>query len=105
MSTDREYLRPAVRLSLVPGVGPRIRRALLDAFETPEAVLAAAPSDLRRVPGVGAKLCQAIAKAEQSIDADAEIELCRQHGIDMLVDGEALYPRQLREVPDPPGLL
>ena len=48
-----------VRLSLVDGVGPRIRRRLLDRFGDPAAVLAAAPSELREVEGVGPKALRA----------------------------------------------
>jgi DNA processing protein len=104
-STHPEYLIPAMRLSLVPGVGPRLRKALLAHFETPDAVLAAAPSELRRVPGIGAKLSQVIARANETIDVQAEMDLCRKHGIDVLVDVHAPYPRPLREIEDPPGLL
>ncbi len=102
---DLEYLAAALRLSLTPGVGPRLRKALLGHFETPEAVLAAAPSELRRVPGIGAKLSQAIARANETVDVHAELDLCRQHGIELLVDVHAPYPRPLREIDDPPGLL
>src|SRR5262245_24700637 len=102
---DHEYLVPALRLSLVSGVGPRLRKALLEHFETPQAVLAAAPSELRRVPGIGAKLSQVIARANESINVEEELELCRQHGIELLVDVHAPYPRPLREIDDPPGLL
>ena len=67
-----------VRLSLVDGVGPRIRRRLLDRFGDPAAVLAAAPSELREVEGVGPKLTERIIRAGDEIDAEGEIALCRQ---------------------------
>ena len=53
-SCDRQAdpaLVAAVRLSLVTGVGPRVRQSLLDAFETPEGVFDASPAELRSVPG------------------------------------------------------
>lgn len=102
---DHDAVSAAMRLSLVPGVGPRLRKALIERFETPAAVLAAAPSQLREVPGIGAKLCQAIARANETIDVAAERELCRQHGIQIVIDSQAPYPRPLREIHDPPGLL
>ena len=77
-----------LRLSLVYGVGPKTRKALLERFGTAHAVLAAAMSDLREVNGVGAKLAHAIAEADQ-IDAEGEIALCRQHGIDILTESDA----------------
>ena len=45
-----------LRLAMIDGVGPRIRRRLLDRFGSPEAVLQAAQSELREVSGVGPKL-------------------------------------------------
>jgi DNA processing protein len=101
---DRELIE-TVRLSLVPGVGPRIRRRLLSRFGSPAAVLAAAPSDIREVEGVGPKLSGQIAAAAREIDAEAEIALCRQHGIAILTEADPRFPRMLREIPDPPGLL
>lgn len=100
-----EHLLPALQLALVPGVGPRLRRALLEQFETPEAVLAAPPSELRKVPGIGSKLSQVIARASETIDPSAEIAQCRQHNIQILVESHEPYPRVLRDLPDPPAVL
>jgi DNA processing protein len=94
-----------LRLNLVPGVGPRLRRALFERFSSAEAILAAAPSELRQVPGIGAKLSQAIATAHRTIDAEKEIELCREHDIEILLESDERYPRVLREIPNPPGVL
>ncbi len=94
-----------LRLALVPGVGPKTRRALLDRFGSAEAVLGAPPSQLREVEGVGPKLSGRIAGAWREIDAETEIALCREHGVRILTDQEADYPPLLRQVPDPPGVL
>lgn len=94
-----------VTLCLVHGVGPRIRQTLLERFGGATAVLDAAPSELRAVPGVGPKLSSALAKARQEIDAQEEIAFCRQHGIELVGDGDDRYPRSLREIHDPPGFL
>ncbi|NLE82692.1 MAG: DNA-protecting protein DprA [Rhodococcus sp.] len=98
-------LAASLRLALLPGVGPRIRRALLDRFGTPQAVLSAAPSELREVQGVGTKLSLAIARAAAQIDAAAEVDLCRRQGIEILADCDERYPDVLGEIPDPPGVL
>ena len=100
----REDLVHTLRLSLVPGVGPRTRQALLERFGSPEAVLAAGPSELREVPGVGPKLTGRILAATE-IDAEEEIAVCREHGIRILTETDESYPRLLREIPDPPGVL
>jgi len=98
-------LIPALRLALVSGVGPRIRQALLERFGSPEAVFAAAPSQLREVPGVGPKLMGKITAAEREIDVEAEIALCDRHGIAICTESADGYPRMLREIHDPPGVL
>jgi DNA processing protein len=103
---DQEHasIDAALRLAMVPGVGPRLRRALLDRFGTPEGVLAAAPADIRTVPGIGTKLSRAISQAG-AIDVAGEIELCRQQGIELLFEGRPAFPRLLTEIPDPPAVL
>jgi DNA processing protein len=100
-----DELRDTLRLALVSGVGPRTRRELIERFGSPAAVLGAAPSDLRGVFGVGPKLCRRICAAGDEIDAEAEIALCREHGVRILTDSDASYPRMLREIHDPPGVL
>src|SRR5215813_12074612 len=104
-SDPPERLLSALTLALVSGVGPRTRQRLLEHFGSADAVLSASPSQLRQVPRIGAKLCQAIATARQSIDAAAEIECCRQSGIDIVLHGEEGYPQPLDNLPDPPGVL
>jgi len=102
---SHEELVDALRLCLVSGVGPRTRKSLLERFGAPGAVLAAAPSQLREVEGVGEKLARHIVEAQEKIDVEAEIALCRQRGIDILIERHSAYPRALREIHDPPGVL
>jgi DNA processing protein len=103
--TVPDSLIASLRLALVPGVGPLMRRSLLEKFGTPEAVLAAAPSDLRDVKRVGPKLCRAICAAHQEIDVEAELEVCRQNDVQIVTEQDESYPRLLRDLPDPPGVL
>jgi DNA processing protein len=98
-------LADAVRLSLISGIGPRLRKALLAEFGSPGAVLAAAPADLRRVSGIGAELTRRIAVARDQIDVQAELDRCAQNGIAIVTDFDPAYPRALREIHDPPGIL
>ncbi|MCC6125938.1 MAG: DNA-protecting protein DprA [Pirellulales bacterium] len=102
---DRELI-DLLRLSLIPGVGPKTRKKLLERFGTPAAVLAAAPSELREIEGVGPKLLQKIVGEEhRQYDAAAEIAVCREMGIDILAEKHPGYPRLLKEIHDPPGVL
>lgn len=98
-------LAAEIRLCLTSGIGPRTRQALLERFGTAQAVFAAAPSDLREVAGVGPKILRAISAARREIDVPAELNLCQQHGLTMLLQSQPHFPRLLREIPDPPGLL
>ncbi|HTQ40653.1 MAG TPA: DNA-processing protein DprA [Pirellulales bacterium] len=104
-STLSDALIASLRLALVPGVGPLMRRSLLEKFGTPQAVLAAAPADLRAVNRVGPKLCRAICSAQEQIDVDAEIEICRRGQVQIITELDDVYPRLLRDLPDPPGVL
>ncbi|MDX1946701.1 MAG: DNA-processing protein DprA [Pirellulaceae bacterium] len=94
-----------VLLSLIPGVGPRTRKSLLAHFGSAQAVLAAAASDLREVPGIGTKLSRAIVTGRQELDASAELADCAANGVALLAESAEGYPARLREIPDPPGVL
>ncbi len=108
MMNDGDHAIPladTLRLSLIPGVGPRLRQALLERFGTPAAILAAAPSDLREVQGIGPKLAHSIAGARDDIDVERELALCSEHAIEIVAHGTDTYPRSLVEIHDPPGVL
>ena len=83
-----DHVTAEVLLSLVPGVGPRIRKTLLAHFGSAQAILAAAPSELREVPGIGTKISRAIASARQEVDVEAELARCREHQIALLVESD-----------------
>jgi DNA processing protein len=104
-ASSQDDLPDTLRLCLISGVGPRTRKSLLEFFGSAKAVLAAPMSQLREVEGVGPKLAHKIADADHDVDVEAEIALCREHGIDIVTENDAAYPRALREVYDPPGVL
>ena len=97
-------LEAALRLHMISGVGPRIRRRLLERFGSAAAALAAPAAQLAEVEGVGPKLLERIAAAGQ-LDTAAEIDVCRRHDIRILLDSDPDYPRLLGEIADPPGVL
>jgi len=94
-----------VRLSLVSGVGPLLRKALMERFGTAGAVLVASKDELQRVDGIGPKTAAGIVAANDEIDAEFELRLAAEHGIDVLAEADADYPRPLRQIHDPPGVL
>lgn len=104
MADDAELV-DILRLSLVSGIGPRTRQSLLERFGTPRAVFDAAPHELREVYGVGPKLAANLLHAQNEIDVAGLIAQCRELGIAILTESQAAYPRALREIHDPPGVL
>ena len=92
-------------LALTPGIGPRLRKSLLAHFGSAEAVVSAAPSDLRAVAGIGQKLSRNIISRRQELDLDAELRDCRENGVTVLVESQPGYPQSIRTIPDPPGVL
>jgi DNA processing protein len=68
-------------------------------------VLEAAPSQLREVRGIGPKLTGAIVHGKHEIDVAAIRAQCAEAEIEILVESDAKYPRMLREIHDPPGVL
>lgn len=98
-------LLAALRLSLVDGVGPRIRQALLARFESPEAVFAAPHTALMEVDGVGPKIAGAILAARHSTHVEEELARCRALGINLVLHSDAAYPAALARTCDPPGVL
>ena len=95
----------AVRLSLVPGIGPRTYSQLVAAFGGPEQVLRAAPAELKALPGIGAKLAHDVALARELVDVDDELQRCADFGINILEVRSDSYPRRLQEIYDPPSIL
>src|SRR5436309_13421482 len=92
-------------LALTPGIGPRLRKALIAHFGSADAVIAAAVSDLRAVSGIGQKLSRSIVVSRQEIDIEKELNDCRTNNVSVLVESEDGYPQALRSIPDPPGVL
>jgi DNA processing protein len=101
----RADLVDSLRLSLVSGVGPLLRKALLERFGSPAAVLAAAKDELQCVDGIGPKIAARIVAARDETDPEAELQLAAENGIDVLTEADADYPRPLKQIHDPPGVL
>jgi DNA processing protein len=68
-------------------------------------VLAAGRDELQRVDGIGPKIAARIVAAKDEIDAEGELQTATEHGIDVLTEAGGDYPRPLRQIHDPPGVL
>ncbi len=104
-SESDQLLLDQIQLNLIQGVGPRIRRSLLDQFGTPSQILNAPRQDLLNVPGIGEKLANAIIYRTSKSTAEEELQRCRAAGYQLLFEESDAYPSLLREMPDPPALL
>jgi DNA processing protein len=105
MPDETSELLDALRLNLVPGIGPRLQQALLEAFGSPAGILAASVQELQQVEGIGPKLSDAIVVRRDPAAAQREFERCRQAGVRLLLRRAADYPRLLAEICDPPPIL
>jgi len=94
-----------VRLSLVEGVGPRLRTELLSAFGSASAALNASPTLLKKIPGISSKVAERIAAAIETVDAETVIRSAWKNQIDVVTSEQDIYPRLLKEIHDPPGVL
>lgn len=94
-----------LRLSLVKGLGPIIFRRLIDSFGDAERVLLAAPSELRKISGVGVELIKQITDEGTEREATELLEDCGANGIQIISCEQDVYPRLLNEITDPPIVL
>lgn len=99
-------LNPAyVALGLVRHIGGKTLKALLAHFDgDANAVLAADVKDLRRVPGIGAKIAAGI-KAVDLAAVEAAITRWNAAGVTILTLDDVAYPSALKTLPDAPPLL
>lgn len=92
-------------LNLLPRIGPVRVRKLLDAFETPEAILSASENDIRKVRGFGGELASVLHHWEDHTDIQKEERRMAELGVQFLTTDDELYPKNLREIYDPPLVL
>jgi len=92
-----------LRLTLVPGLGGQGLRKLLGDFGLPSQVLGAGRAALTR--SVGDALAQRILADDSSAAVDAALRWAVAPGHSIATLGDAAYPQQLLEIPDPPALL
>jgi DNA processing protein len=94
-----------VALSLLRHVGGRTMRNLLHSFaDDPHQVLCADAAALRRVPGVGPKIAEAIQRIDLHETAQA-LERWQAAGIRPLTLFDPAYPARLRALDDAPPTL
>ncbi len=101
---DEDEILARMRLNLVTGVGPRLQSLLLERFGSAAGVFRSSYDEKLAVEGLGQKLTSAISQSSLEA-AREELDLCREHSIQLLLSGSADYPTGLAEIPDPPPIL
>ena len=91
-------------LKLVPGLGTRISKRLLDRFRSPQAIFRASRTELEGA-GVSGAVAQSIASGCVFEDAATQQEKVKESGAVLVTIGDPRYPEPLREIYDPPILL
>jgi DNA processing protein len=94
-----------IALNMLPTVGPVRLRKLLQVFNSPERVLAAKRTELRKVEGIGSEVADQISSWESIVDLAAELERVREFGANVITQESPSYPKSLREIHAPPIVL
>ncbi len=105
ITTESAAELATLRLSLVPGIGPRHFADLITAFGSPGEVLTADFRDLQAVPGIGSKLARAIILAADQMSLTGILQTCREHQIHWITGTSEAYPQLLKRIDDPPLVL
>lgn len=100
---NRQDVLAWLRLTLVPGVSPRLQQELLRAFGSPQAVLAAPQADLASLAAPAA--VQALARGPSKALVERTLAWLRAHDHHLLALGDPAYPQALLTIPDPPTVI
>ncbi|MGI5816947.1 MAG: DNA-processing protein DprA [Armatimonadota bacterium] len=87
------------------GLSPKLQLALLDAFDSPEAIFGATNEQLRAVDGIASTHLGKLRSAEAETDTEALLESLGELDAHPLPILDERYPPLLREIDDPPPLL
>lgn len=92
-------------LSLIPGIGNKTLRELLEHFGSVEAIWEAPENAFSALKGYGPKTISAIVEGRRYHHPEKEWDAIREQGIDILAFTDPKYPRLLKEIPDAPMIL
>lgn len=92
-------------LRLLPGMGSKTLESLIEHFGDAETAWRTPASGYRSLPDIGPKTVEAMARTKEHIDPAKEWERLAKQNIAVLHIDDALYPPQLREIPDRPYVL
>ena len=94
-----------LKLVRADGVGPITFTKLMSEFGSIEAALGASVSQLMKVPGIGSKTAESIARTREKFDVEAELKLAEKLGVWIINFHDSRYPAALKRIYDPPPVL
>ncbi len=100
----KSELEDWIALNLVPGIGPRSARLLLDRWNQPTAIFQAQAAELSAV-GINQESIDALLSEQPRRDAAKHCQQLTEMGASALTLNDSDYPRLLREIHDPPPIL
>lgn len=92
-------------LNLLPKIGPVRVRRLIDVFGSPERILSAKANEITAIDGFGNDLAEAISGWESKVDLARELRRITEENLTVLTQEDALYPKLLKQIHDPPLVL
>lgn len=103
--TRNELLFDHLRLAAIPGLGPTLRRRLIGQFGSASRVLQESAASLESIHGIGRHLASAISTSSMHDEASRILDDCQEHGIDIVLNTDPVFPELLSQIPDPPDML
>lgn len=97
-----------LRLVLTPEVGAAAIKRLLQAFETPENILAVSQADLERIPRISREAINNLlhtARGGQDKAVELELKIIEKHQLEIILPDDSRFPPLLKQIEDPPVLL
>ncbi|HOX39390.1 MAG TPA: DNA-processing protein DprA [Candidatus Brocadiia bacterium] len=102
---DGQDILALLQIVMTPKVGPRTGRALIEHFGSAAAVLKASRRDLQEIQGIGGKIAENIQRPFREEDAEAEMNLARDHNVKLIAFDEEEYPDGIRRLGDDAPLI
>jgi DNA processing protein len=102
---NNKDLKYKIALSLIPKVGHVTAKKLVAYVGSFEGVFKEKKSNLQKIPGIGSKLSDLIAKADVLTKAEEEIEFINKNNINVLFYLDKHYPERLKNCDDAPILI
>ncbi len=94
-----------ISLNMVSGLGSIKLRRMQEAFGSSHKILSVSKSELKKIAGIGDKIAEEIIKAKDNPGLKKELDLVKKHKVKIITINDKDYPKNLKEIYDPPIVL